>query len=1213
MNRQNNSFSDISSVSSSMTSIFETRLDRWNAADLEFFDSAYEEKIIATAKSVQHANKNTYFRDVHLFIDRAKDIALVKDYDAVKNNLYICFREQVMIWYTTEMTNEEKELIKIDNNLNVWERYLIKRFRERSNVTMIIITKEKYIMNDARRRRESREYVNVIIRVARSAKLESESHQILMIYNDLDLKFQRDISMSELFTKIQNFLQCLNDKKNIWWDLVNRNRNSYSIYIKFYSEQFRAYYQSEQQSFDQYDIQNANQRIDQWNFTNLYRSQSSNQYEANQDNQSQSQIQNAKQLNASKSLLQITVDSSSEFASFKSNLFRSSDNIIFRSNQSEQNQKNYERSNRFFEKAWNQENAWNNQKRDNIYNQNRAQEAYTDAIEKNQKDVDISSNNQDAESRTNEIDKKNQNFYELEDDHHVEEYSYFFNEDEYHIDTEVVNQKKSKTHQCRKCKTKLISNNKLHRHLRECRKTSKKQFFTIETFHLIESTVSRIITSIAKSDLFKDLAFRTWHFVIFLARIFRDESLNELCANTRCIMSLIDKAYLTKILFESKIHRIEGSVIVRDIDIATHNCSEYVHLKLFISEFKKTTRLIRQAHVVNNLRAKFLMKMNILESEKIVLNLSRRKMILTLCENVEINIRITSIAVNIKSVNRVILTKQLVSVSTKFIVSVSIRMKRILSDRDFLFQSIHRELSLEFIDEVMTHIVTINLAAMQMCNVTNKSVIILRKARLERLMKYEKHECYSIDIQKTLLVAEFFWHKIFALAEIRTSMKNKSRTMKKTSVRRITIYENSNDQQLLLDVIEKYSDFWDKIENFVVNVSEKEWMFITLKSDVKIEFAKIYSMRSKNQKLIDEIFDKLHEQDKMHWTTESTAHEVLVFVIWRMINEEKKNRVVVNIRNLNKIVESDSYSMSLQSNIIATVSEAKFISVIDAVVFFYQFRIQIFDRHKLTIISHREQEYFSMTLMSFKNSSTYAQRRIDIILRDLKHCCRAFIDDITIFFSTLDDHVMHLNLVLQRLFSMSIKLNSFKTFLSFSSMTLLDQHVDEFELHAVKNKIVVILNWKFSATLKALKIYLEFIEWLRNYVAWYAQKAKSLQQRKTLLLRNSSSQKDFVRKTYFSKTTFEFIDREFKSFELIQEAFKNSRFFTHFNLIRQFLIDVNASKNDFEVFAYHLKREDIAKSTAIESIVFLSKILISAKKRYWSTELKIAVVVWVVK
>jgi hypothetical protein len=80
---------------------------------------------------------------------------------------------------------------------------------------MIIIIRKRYIMNDARRRRESREYASVIMRAARSAELESKTHQIMMIYNDLDLKFQRDIFMLTLITQIQNFLQHLDDKKDI--------------------------------------------------------------------------------------------------------------------------------------------------------------------------------------------------------------------------------------------------------------------------------------------------------------------------------------------------------------------------------------------------------------------------------------------------------------------------------------------------------------------------------------------------------------------------------------------------------------------------------------------------------------------------------------------------------------------------------------------------------------------------------------------------------------------------------------------------------------------------------------------------------------------------------------------------------------------------------------------------------------------------------------
>jgi hypothetical protein len=326
--------------------------------------------------------------------------------------------------------------------------------------------------------------------------------------------------------------------------------------------------------------------------------------------------------------------------------------------------------------------------------------------------------------------------------------------------------------------------------------------------------------------------------------------------------------------------------------------------------------------------------------------------------------------------------------------------------------------------------------------------------------------------------------------------------MKEKSSNEITIYDAFTIRQQLFDTVEKYS-LWNKTKNFVINVSKNEWMSITLKSNAKIEFAKIYSMSLKERKLIDEIFDKLHNQRKMHWIKKSIAHEAFVFVVWRMINDEKKKRIVVDIRDLNKIAKSDFYFMSLQSNIIAAVAECKLIFVIDVAAFFYQFRVRSKNRHKLIVVSHREQEYFFVAFMSFKNSFAYEQRRINIILRNIKHFCRAFIDDIIIFSNILKKHLDHLSKIFQFLLNNDIKLNSCKTFLSFSSIALLEQHVDDFDLHAVKNKIAVILNWKFSATLKVLEIYLEFIEWFRDYVVWYAQKTKFLQQRKIMLLRKA--------------------------------------------------------------------------------------------------------------
>ncbi len=167
-------------------------------------------------------------------------------------------------------------------------------------------------------------------------------------------------------------------------------------------------------------------------------------------------------------------------------------------------------------------------------------------------------------------------------------------------------------------------------------------------------------------------------FCNLFVRIFKKTFLDELCADSNCIMFLIDKAYLKKSLSSMKIFHIDDSMTIKEIETITHNCFEYVHLKFFISEFKNIAKLSRQAHVVDNLRAKFFMNMNILELEKIILDISRRKMMFSLCENTEINIRITSKLESIE-MNRIVLIKRLIFISSKFIVFIFIKMKDNLS------------------------------------------------------------------------------------------------------------------------------------------------------------------------------------------------------------------------------------------------------------------------------------------------------------------------------------------------------------------------------------------------------------------------------------------------------------------------------------------------------------------------------------------------------
>jgi hypothetical protein len=80
---------------------------------------------------------------------------------------------------------------------------------------MTSLMKKKYIVKNVKRRRESRKYAEMILRVAKSTELISKINQIFLIYNEIDVKFQRNLSMSKIDTKLNNFLIDLDDKKNV--------------------------------------------------------------------------------------------------------------------------------------------------------------------------------------------------------------------------------------------------------------------------------------------------------------------------------------------------------------------------------------------------------------------------------------------------------------------------------------------------------------------------------------------------------------------------------------------------------------------------------------------------------------------------------------------------------------------------------------------------------------------------------------------------------------------------------------------------------------------------------------------------------------------------------------------------------------------------------------------------------------------------------------
>ena len=149
----------------------------------------------------------------------------------------------------------------------------------------------------------------------------------------------------------------------------------------------------------------------------------------------------------------------------------------------------------------------------------------------------------------------------------------------------------------------------------------------------------------------------------------------------------------------------------------------------------------------------------------------------------------------------------------------------------------------------------------------------------------------------------------------------------------------------------------------------------------------------------------------MKYTFQFIAHNYSIFAIWKNVfkfNESKrKKRMIVDIRDLNKITITNFYFMSFQIDIIFFVTNCRYISIFDVVDFFHQWFVKTIDRHTWIVVFHKEQKQFNLTIMNFKNSFFYVQRKFDNIFRVFKNFVRVYVNNIVVLNNTLKKHIVY--------------------------------------------------------------------------------------------------------------------------------------------------------------------------------------------------------------
>ena len=221
--------------------------------------------------------------------------------------------------------------------------------------------------------------------------------------------------------------------------------------------------------------------------------------------------------------------------------------------------------------------------------------------------------------------------------------------------------------------------------------------------------------------------------------------------DNECVVFLIDEIYFRQILFAKKFIKMTIFINVRKIKNVFRENDFYLFLNLYLNEIfisssaRKYFR--RKVHIVNDLKCKVFLNMNILKTKQMIFNMKNKIMIFFTCKDLVVFIQI--ISKSNARIRRVIHFKDQTVISVKTVAQMFIyfKRKRFSDDKNYFFESDQKQLAivLNKMNDFYVHVCEENLTCVQIKNDKDVAIKISRKIRLDTLTKYEEEKCYQLN------------------------------------------------------------------------------------------------------------------------------------------------------------------------------------------------------------------------------------------------------------------------------------------------------------------------------------------------------------------------------------------------------------------------------------------------------------------------------------
>lgn len=260
-------------------------------------------------------------------------------------------------------------------------------------------------------------------------------------------------------------------------------------------------------------------------------------------------------------------------------------------------------------------------------------------------------------------------------------------------------------------------------------------------------------------------------------------------------------------------------------------------------------------------------------------------------------------------------------------------------------------------------------------------------------------------------------------------------------------------------------------------------------------YTKSYRYPYVHRQEVQEQIGKMLEQGIIRPSNSAWSSPIWVVAKKADASGKAKWRIVVDFRKLNEKTVDDKYPIPNIADVLDKLGNCQYFTTLDLASGFYQVEMNPEDIPKTAFnVEHGHFEFLRMP-MGLKNSPSTFQRVMDNVLRELQNTiCLVYLDDIIVFSTSLQEHIINLEKVFKKLRESNFKIQMDKSEFLKLETAYLGHVISKDGIKPNPDKISAIKNYPLPNTRTEIKRFLGLLGYYRKFIPDFAKITKPLTQ-----------------------------------------------------------------------------------------------------------------------